>query len=119
MPTKRRITMGRLLISTTKTRRHQGLARRFALNSSWCLGVLVVLLRLAAHEQRQHARLAVKPVVRDLAVAEEADQREIAEHLADEAELLGIVAEEVGAARNAAEIEPTPWRCSAGALFQP
>src|SRR5690349_23886402 len=60
---------------------------------------------MTSHEESEHSGIAVDAVVRDLAIAEEAREREIAEGVADERRLARGLVEEVGATRDAAEIE--------------
>src|SRR5262249_33548815 len=55
----------------------------------------------ASHEEREDAGIAVEPVVRDLAVAEKARQRKLAEGFADQLQLFGVGPEEAGAAPDA------------------
>src|SRR5688500_15694032 len=43
--------------------------------------------RNSSYEQREHTRIAIKPVVRNLAVAEKPDQRKLAELALDQLEL--------------------------------
>ena len=59
-----------------------------------------------ATEEGQHAGVAVQPVVRNLAVAEEAGERKIAEALADDRELRRAAPEHVLAAAQAGVVEP-------------
>src|SRR5271166_3263594 len=66
------------------------------------------IIGLILWEDRQHAGIGIEPVVRDFPVAEESDEREIAERLADKAELVARAREKIGAARDAAEIEAAP-----------
>src|SRR5688572_25497147 len=66
--------------------------------------------RLLSREQRQHAGMRVETVVADLAVGEEADQRERAEMRGDAAGLRGVRTEQIGAARQARDVDPTPDR---------
>ena len=60
--------------------------------------------------------MAVEPVARDLAVGEEPDQREIAERLADQPGLDPGLAEQRGAAGDAADIDPGLRRARQPAL---
>ena len=55
----------------------------------------------ALQEEREHAGVAVEAVVRDFAVAEEADQGKVAERRGDALQLLRIRAEETRAAAEA------------------
>ena len=57
-------------------------------------------------EQRQDAGVAVEAVARDLAIGEEADQRDVAELLADHRGLDPGLTEQRGTARDAADINP-------------
>src|SRR5208282_3690997 len=66
------------------------------------------------HEEREDAGIAVKPRVGNLPVAEEADERHIAEGLAQQAELGRARSEEIGPAGDTAVIDGT-----LGAPLQP
>src|SRR5262249_54637644 len=59
-----------------------------------------------SHEQRQHACIAIEPVMRDLAIAEEADQGKFSERLPDQLELFGVGSEQAGAAPDAGVVDP-------------
>src|SRR5688500_6762156 len=67
------------------------------------------------HEQRQHASIAIEPVVRDFAVAEETHQRQVAQRLADHLEFARIRPEEARAAAQTRKID-APARLRVKAL---
>src|ERR1041385_750178 len=71
---------------------------------------MTMLLAFRSGEQRQDAGMAVEAVARDLAIGEKADQREVAERLADHAGLHPRLAEQRPTASDAADIDAGFWR---------
>src|SRR5438045_5901703 len=67
--------------------------------------LLAMTASCSSREQGQHAGVAVEPVARDLAIGEKPDQRNIAELLADQPGLDPRLAEQRGAARDAADVD--------------
>src|SRR5688500_7798306 len=64
-----------------------------------------VFFKSVLQEEREDARVAVQPVVRDLAVAEETHERNVAECSADHLELFGVGTEETCAAAEARVVD--------------
>src|SRR3546814_7964893 len=67
----------------------------------------------ALEQQREHAGVAIEPVVADFPVGEESGKGHIPKGLADQPQLLRLPAEEVPSARDAGKVERSPRR-SAG-----